>query len=70
VVYATWDDTQLGTCELPRLIVRQSESWIVTDQPGHYVNPVFSPDGQTLFSKSVEAGNCVHSFGRVTLAFM
>ena len=48
VVYATWDDAQLGSLRIASTDRDANESWIVTDQPGHYVNPVFSPDGQNI----------------------
>jgi Tol biopolymer transport system component/imidazolonepropionase-like amidohydrolase len=51
LVYTTWNDETLG-----KLCVRSLETGntrILTDLPGHYLDPVFSPDGKTIvFRKS------------------
>ncbi|TWU06258.1 amidohydrolase family protein [Stieleria varia] len=48
VVYSTWSDSQLGSIRVASADREAAESWIVTDQPGHYGNPVFSPDGKSV----------------------
>ncbi len=48
VVYSTWNDTQLGTLRIASTDRGDGESWIVSNEPGHYLRPVFSPDGQNI----------------------
>ncbi len=48
VVYSTWNDTQLGSLRIASADRDDGESWIVTDDPGHYLHPVFSPDGKNI----------------------
>lgn len=53
VVYSTWDDEKLGSIRIASTVADEPESWKVTSDPGHYLEPVFSPDGQTIvFVKS------------------
>lgn len=52
IVYTTWNDTTLGTIRIASVEDPQNNRQ-VTVRPGHYVNPVFSPDGRTIvFEKS------------------
>ena len=46
IVYTTWNDDELGTIRVCRLDGANNRN--VTVRPGHYVNPVFSPDGRTI----------------------
>ena len=48
IVYATWNDEKLGAIRIASVDADAAENWKVTKQPGHYINPVFSPDGQTI----------------------
>lgn len=48
VVYSTWNDEQLGSIRIASTSPDRVESWIVTESPGHYLEPVFSPDGETV----------------------
>ncbi len=49
IVYSTWNDDQLGSVRIASVSGGgDQESWKVTDQPGHYTQPVFSPDGKTV----------------------
>ncbi|MBY6203391.1 amidohydrolase family protein [Halomonas denitrificans] len=51
VVYTTFDDEALGSVRVRR-IGRGGER-VLTDEPGHYVEPAFSPDGrQVVFRKT------------------
>ncbi|MCC9599111.1 amidohydrolase family protein [Stieleria sp. JC731] len=53
IVYSTWHDKDLGSIRVTALDSSNAENWTVTDAPGHYLQPVFSPDGQTIvFIKS------------------
>lgn len=46
IVYATWDDEQLGTVRVAP--ARGGAGRVVTPRPGHYREPVFSPDGTRI----------------------
>lgn len=48
IVYTTWSDQELGSIRIASTDPAASENWIVTDTPGHYTHPVFSPDGQSI----------------------
>ena len=51
VVYATWDDEDLGSIRM--VPAGGGPSHAVTTEPGHYVEPAVSPDGQTVvFTKT------------------
>lgn len=57
VVYTTWNDEELGRVRVASLDRGPSkEDWIVTSEPGHYVEPVFSPDGKTILYRRVGGG--------------
>ncbi len=46
LVYATWNDEALGT--IRQVAASGGEGKVLTTGPGHYVEPVLSPDGKTL----------------------
>ncbi|MEX1363014.1 MAG: amidohydrolase family protein [Nannocystaceae bacterium] len=46
IAFTTWDDEELGSVRV--VGVRGGRSRTVTEQPGHYAEPTWSPDGQTL----------------------
>ncbi len=46
IVYTTWDDESLGSVR--KVSIRGGGSQVLTQDPGHYVEPQFSPDGQTI----------------------
>ncbi|MHC4995630.1 MAG: amidohydrolase family protein, partial [Planctomycetota bacterium] len=46
IVYTTWHDQELGAIRVAP--ARGGEGRPVTSEPGHYINPVFSPDGKTI----------------------
>ncbi len=46
IAYTTWDDIKLGSVRVAA--ARGSEGRVVTPKPGHYHEPVFSPDGSTI----------------------
>lgn len=48
IVYTTWNDRDLGTIRIASTDPAADENWIVTEQPGHYTNPTFSPDGKRV----------------------
>ena len=52
IVYTTWNDRTLGSIRIASVENSQNNRQ-VTVRPGHYVDPVFSPDGKTIvFDKS------------------
>jgi len=46
IVYVTWNDESLGTVRV--VSSAGGEGHVVTERPGHYLEPVFSPDGKTV----------------------
>jgi len=54
IVYATWDDQQLGSIRV--VGVRGGSSRVVTQTPGHYIEPRFSPDGRTVVFRKLTGG--------------
>ncbi len=53
-VYSTWNDETLGSIRVAA--VPGGVSRTVTDKPGHYLNPVFSPDGTTIVYRKETGG--------------
>ncbi len=57
LVYTTWNDQELGQV---RAISLSSEgdgkSWAITTKPGHYTDPVISPDGTTVVFQRTGGG--------------
>ena len=47
IVYTTWNDRTLGSIRIASATNPQQNRQ-VTVRPGHYVNPVLSPDGKTI----------------------
>ena len=57
VVYTTWNDSELGSVRVASLDRGlNQENWTVTTHPGHFTEPVFSPDGQTILYRRVGGG--------------
>jgi Tol biopolymer transport system component/imidazolonepropionase-like amidohydrolase len=54
LVYATWNDEELGALWL--VAAAGGEPRKLTNEPGHYVDPVFSPDGKTVVYGKVSGG--------------
>ena len=48
IVYSTWNDESLGAIRVVSADVADQESWKVTSKPGHYSEPVFSPDSKSI----------------------
>ncbi len=48
IAYVSWDDDALGAVRIASVDRDAYENWIVTNQPGHYANPVFSPSGKVI----------------------
>ena len=54
VVYTTWNDEQLGSVRI--VSADGGEGRVLTEQPGHYVEPALSPDGQTVVFRKIAGG--------------
>ncbi len=48
ITYSTWHDEKLGSIRVASSRPDSGENWVVTANPGHYLNPVFSPNGKTI----------------------
>jgi imidazolonepropionase-like amidohydrolase/Tol biopolymer transport system component len=46
IVYVSWDDEELGSVRV--IDAKGGRSNVVTAEPGHYVEPRFAPDGQSI----------------------
>lgn len=46
IVYTTWHDRELASVRV--LDLKTSRETVVTKDPGHYIEPSFSPDGKTI----------------------
>src|SRR5690606_22051204 len=53
IIYTTWHDKELGSVRLARLNGRSEK---LTKTPGHYINPVLSPDGKTAVYEAIKGG--------------
>ncbi|TDI50620.1 MAG: amidohydrolase [Acidobacteria bacterium] len=54
IVYVTWHDESLGSVRV--VSSAGGEGHKVTSRPGHYLEPVFSPDGQTIVYRKGSGG--------------
>lgn len=54
VVYVTWNDQDLGSIRI--VPVQGGHGHAVTREPGHYVEPSFSPDGRTIVYRKITGG--------------
>ncbi|MFM9956481.1 MAG: amidohydrolase family protein [Phycisphaerales bacterium] len=54
LAFTTWDDEKLA--EVRVLDVASGTETVVTTEPGHYVHPVFSPDGTKVVFGKVSGG--------------
>lgn len=55
VVYATWSDRRLGTIRV--VPAEGGEGRLLTSRPGHYVEPVFTPDGKQVVFRKISGGH-------------
>ena len=46
IVYTTWDDAELGDVRI--VSAKGGRGKVIVEQPGHYVEPTFSPDGKSI----------------------
>ncbi|HYC57995.1 MAG TPA: amidohydrolase family protein [Thermoanaerobaculia bacterium] len=54
IVYTTWSDESHGSVRV--VSAAGGEGRVVTDKPGHYIEPVFSPDGSRIVYRTTGDG--------------
>jgi imidazolonepropionase-like amidohydrolase/Tol biopolymer transport system component len=54
IVYTTWNDQDFGTVRV--VGAGGGEGKVISSQPGHYVEPVFSPDGSRVVYRAASDG--------------
>jgi len=54
IVYTTWNDQTLGSVRV--VAATGGEGRVVTDKPGHYIEPSFSPDGSRIAYRTTSDG--------------
>lgn len=57
IVYSTWNDEKLGAIRIASTDPSEAESWKLTNEPGHFSRPVFSPDGKTVVYEKGSGGS-------------
>ncbi|MGD2113716.1 MAG: amidohydrolase family protein [Acidobacteriota bacterium] len=63
LVYVTWDDRELGSVRVASITGGTSgtagagkSARTLTTEPGHYVEPAFGPDGETVVYRKIDGG--------------
>lgn len=57
IAYTTWNDETFGAIRVASVDEADGENWKVTSEPGHYINPSFSPNGEIIvFEKKMGGG--------------
>jgi len=54
IVYTTWDDAELGDVRI--VSAKGGRGKVIVEQPGHYVEPTFSPDGKSIVYRKLTGG--------------
>ena len=54
IVYTTWHDQKLGAVRI--VSAKSGKGEMITSQPGHYVEPAFSPDGKKVTYRKFTGG--------------
>jgi Tol biopolymer transport system component/imidazolonepropionase-like amidohydrolase len=54
LVFVTWNDADLGSVRVANAATGAER--VLTRQPGHYLEPAFSPDGQTVVFRATGGG--------------
>jgi imidazolonepropionase-like amidohydrolase/Tol biopolymer transport system component len=55
IAYVSWDDAELARLRV--VAAGGGKGRILTPDPGHYVEPAFSPDGRTLVYRAIAGGS-------------
>ncbi len=55
IVFTTWDDENQGSVRI--INARGGRSKTLTQEPGKYVEPTFSPDGEQVVYRKIKGGN-------------
>jgi Tol biopolymer transport system component len=55
IAYTTWNDSTLGTVRV--VSANGGTGLVLTRAPGHYVEPAFSPDGETVVFRATGLGS-------------
>ncbi|XOV78464.1 MAG: amidohydrolase family protein [Aestuariibacter sp.] len=55
IIYTTWNDLELGSVRI--VSAKGGRSKVVTQYPGHYVQPSFSPSGDFITYRKITGGN-------------
>ncbi|MDP2635395.1 MULTISPECIES: amidohydrolase family protein [unclassified Pseudoalteromonas] len=58
IVYVTWDDNEQGSVRVVSARSGRGES--ITQEPGKYVEPTFSPDGKTVVYRKASGGGILN----------
>ena len=54
IVYTTWSDKDLGAIRV--VSANGGKGKVITQEPGHYISPSFSPNGKNVLFKKVTGG--------------
>ncbi|MEZ4453577.1 MAG: amidohydrolase family protein [Nannocystaceae bacterium] len=54
IVYTTWNDDALGTVRT--IPVKGGKAKVLSQEPGHYVEPAFAPDGRSIVYRKIRGG--------------
>ncbi|HEX7047154.1 MAG TPA: amidohydrolase family protein [Gammaproteobacteria bacterium] len=54
IVFVTWDDVELGSVRIASADGDDIE--VLNNKPGHFIEPVLSPDGETIVYLRIEGG--------------
>ncbi|WP_251358612.1 amidohydrolase family protein [Kangiella sp. TOML190] len=54
IIYTTWHDKELGTVRIHSLF--DGRQRVISQKPGHYINPALSPDGRTAVFEAISGG--------------
>ena len=65
VVYTTWNDDELGSVRVAPL--DDGEGRVLTSQPGHYVEPAVSRDGDLVTYRKINGGGLLAPFWSLDL---
>ncbi|MGO2563672.1 MAG: amidohydrolase family protein, partial [Pseudoalteromonas nigrifaciens] len=58
IVYTTWDDNEQGQVRVVSASSGRGDT--ITEQPGKYVEPTFSPDGKTVVYRKATGGSILN----------